>query len=684
MSNISPAFQKYKGAKIAVYGLSAETEKFLPKLNQCFQVIGLLDGYREDGMLYEKPIISIRQAVQEQVKLILVVARPGSCRVIAKRIGSLCKEHGIGLLDSRGKDLCDLQEAVYDLKHVPGVTRKELFQRASGMDAVSFDLFDTLVMRQVLFPSDVLELVDAKLKKRGICIQDFGRKRTESEKTLSQGKAPVLAEIYTYMTDRYSIEEITPEELARIEWEVDLELLVPREEMCTFVQEMIDLGKAVYLVTDTYYTECQIRQILERCGILDGLELLVSCEYQTGKTQQLFEHLKDRLAGRTCVHIGDDRKADEESARQHGIEACPILSGIELLEKVGYLGLWEHLEPLSNRVKAGMFTAKLFNSPFLFENPDRKLCVKSSFAVGYLFFAPVISDFVLWFDRKTREDQVANIWFGARDGYLIQKLYDELTGEKNSVYFLISRTAAVRAGVMEEADISYVEEMKFSGSVEEQLKKRFGITRPSGSAGERLLDYKEEILAKAEGYRANYKAYIEKLDLRPGDIAFFDFVAKGTSQMFLGRLVDHPLKGYYFLRLEETFQKKELLDIRSFYNKNDMGESAIFDNYYILETMLTSPMPSLEGFDENGEEIYAEETRAESDLRCFLEAQKGICHYFQTFLRICTDIDQQTDRNMDEVFLMLIHKLAILDEDFLRLVVEDPFFNRMTDLKDLI
>ena len=153
MSDISPVFQKYKGAKIAVYGLSMETEKLLPKLNQSFQVIGLLDGYREDGMLYEKPIISIRQAVQEQVKLILVVARPGSCRVIAKRIGGLCMEHGIGLLDIRGRDLCDLQEAVYDLKHVSGITREELFQRAAGMDAVSFDLFDTLVMRQVLFLS---------------------------------------------------------------------------------------------------------------------------------------------------------------------------------------------------------------------------------------------------------------------------------------------------------------------------------------------------------------------------------------------------------------------------------------------------------------------------------------------------------------------------------------------------
>lgn len=684
MSERLSIFQKYKGCKIAVYGLSAETEKLLPELDENFQVEGLLDGYREDGMLYGKPIISMRQAVQEQVKLILVIARPGSCRVIAKRIAGLCMEHGIDLLDVRGRDLCDLQEAVYDLKRVRGITREELFQKAVSMDAVSFDLFDTLVMRQVLFPTDVPELVNGRLRKRGICIQDFCGKRMESEKALSQENAPTLTEIYSCMADQYAIREITPEELARTEWEVDLELLVPREEMCAIVRKLISLGKAVYLVTDTYYTECQIRQILKRCGISDHVELLVSCEYRTGKTQQLFERLKDRLAGKTCVHIGDDRKADVESARRHGIETCPIMSGSELLEQTGYLGLWEYLETLSGRIKAGMFTAKLFNSPFQFEDPDRKLCVKSSYDIGYLFFAPIISDFVLWFDRRTREDRIQNIWFGARDGYLIRRLYDELTKSTDSVYFLISRTAAVRAGVEREADISYVEDMKFSGSVEEQLRKRFGITPPFRGMGEKLSDYTEEILAETAACRANYRTYIEKLDIRSGDIAFFDFVAKGTSQIFLSRLVDRHLRGYYFLRLKEAFRQEEQLDICSFYDREALEGSAIFDDYYILETMLTSPMPSLEGFDENGGEIYAEETRTERDIRCFLEAQEGIRHYFRTFLHICTDADRLIDQKMDEVFLSLIHKFSILDEDFLQLVVEDPFFNRMTDMRDLI
>ena len=73
-------------------------------------IIGLPVYDAESGELYGEPIISTSQAVEHKVKLILVIARPGSCRVIAKRIGDLCMKHGIALIDIRGRDLCDLQE----------------------------------------------------------------------------------------------------------------------------------------------------------------------------------------------------------------------------------------------------------------------------------------------------------------------------------------------------------------------------------------------------------------------------------------------------------------------------------------------------------------------------------------------------------------------------------------------
>jgi len=99
--------------------------------------------------------------------------------------------------------------------------------------------------------------------------------------------------------------------------------------------------------------------------------------------------------------------------------------------------------------------------------------------------------------------------------------------------------------------------------------------------------------------------------------------------MYMERLVENHLKGLYFLQLEEEYMRDKGLDIVSFYKKEERDSSAIFDNYYILETMLTSPMPSVKEFDENGEPCYAQETRKDKDIVCFLKAQEGIFDYFE-------------------------------------------------------
>lgn len=107
MASLTQMFQEYKGGPIAVYGLGTETARVLEEMGQEFQVIGLLDGYRDTGVLFGMPILSMEQAIEAGVKLILVAARPGSCKAIAKRIGNICKEKQIRLFDTRGKDLCN-------------------------------------------------------------------------------------------------------------------------------------------------------------------------------------------------------------------------------------------------------------------------------------------------------------------------------------------------------------------------------------------------------------------------------------------------------------------------------------------------------------------------------------------------------------------------------------------------
>ncbi len=691
-------FADYQKEKIALYGLGTETERVLSDFGGSYHIIGLLDSFQETGELFGKAIMSLNAAIEQGVKLIIVVARPGSCKAIEKRIGDICRENQIALWDIRGKDLLIKNQVMYDFSHVQGVTKEELLERINHADVISFDLFDTLIMRQTLSAADVLEHVNCRLQEQEINISDFCKKRLESEKRLSQHKAPDLIEIYSDLLTKIEyvdeIGNITAENLAELEYATDLEVIVPRREVCNILKNAVTSGKRVYIVSDTYYSKEQLRIILEKCSITSYTDILASSDYGTGKTQQLFCILKEKEKEKKYLHIGDDIVADVENAIKWGIEACQVYSGSELLDMVGGLGLTKYANTLSECLKIGMFISKIFNSPFQFETEDKSIRIADAYDIGYLLCAPMISDFVLWFQQMVKKQNLKNVWLSARDGYFIKKMYAYLLKlyqeEDESVYFLTSRIAAIRAGVQTKEDIKYVDEMKFSGAVEENLRKRFGIDVESITPEEifeketGLLKYQQAILEKAKNEREKYQRYIKEITIREGKIAFFDFVAKGTCQMFLQHIVDNPLNGLYFLQLEPEFMSDKELVIESFYSKAEMASSAIYEDYYILETILTAPHPSVCEFSENGEPIFSEETRKTEDIVCFQRIQDGIFEYFKDYLRLCPQNEWKESKKLGEAFLRLIHGMKITDKDFLNLIVEDPFFNRKTNMTDVL
>lgn len=680
MEEVKELLTKYRDKKIALYGLGTETERFLSVVGNRMSIVGLLDGFKVCGEIYGYPILSMQEVLSKGAALILVVARPGSCKVIAKRIRGFCLENGIALYDIRGKNLLEAQTVSYDFHHLAGKTVQELLDAIDKADVVSFDLFDTLVTRKVYSYTDVFALLDWKLREKGIYIPDFVRLRLSAEKELSRNKAPKLEAIYEDVLKKTGGNFITASALAGMEWEMDRSVMAAREGVGDVFRKAVSAGKQVVVTTDSYYCLEQIEEILEQFGWIGYDKVLVSCEYGTSKTQDLFAVLQNTYKAKKILHIGDDEAADIEKAGEHGIDTYRIFSGADLFDALGGLGIEGNLATLADRLKAGMFISHLLNSPFWFEDRNCALFAEDAFAVGYLFCAPVITDFVLWMKEKIEIQDFQQILFCARDGYLIGQLFKKVSPQTRSVYFLASRTAAIRAGVENEEDLAYVDSMNYSGGSDESRKARFGITVDS----QKKREWDKEILSKAVIQRDNYKKYIKKLELRDNPIALFDFVAKGTVQMYLQKLFPQEIKGFYFLQLEPEFMADKGLDIQPFYADEEKNTSMIFDNYYLLETILTSPYAQTEEFDKEGRPVFAAETRSERDIRCFERAQEGILAYFEDYLRILPEGAREENKTLDELFLALISKIPINDEDFLALNVEDPFFGRMTDIKDVI
>lgn len=666
-----------RNKKIALYGLGTETQRLISEHGSEFNIVGLLDGFKESGDAFGYPIISLREAIDLGAEVILVVARPGSCRVIAKRIKEECIENGVLVFDVRGNDLLIETEIKYDYSGLKTYKKDELLSAIDKADIVSFDLFDTLVTRKVFFYTDIFELMEKENDK--LNGSDFSKLRLAAEKELSACESPSLIKIYGRVCDESLNINYSKEELANLEWETDRKTMALRENMKEIVLYAKEKGKKLVLTTDCYYSEDTVRKLLSDFELDYFDELFVSCEKNVLKTNGLFKLLKEYGEGSKILHIGDDEWADIEKAKEAGINAFKIYSGKELFEALGNLGLEPVIESLTDRIRTGIFVERLFSDPFQFESDNTKVQIKKAKDVGFSLLSPVIIDFMLWMINEAKKERIESILLCARDGFIPEKIYNRLTDDKKAVYFLTSRIAAIRAGIENQNDIKYVESMNFFGSKKESMLARYGIDE-----SELCGNTEELIIKKAETLRKNYLKYIDSLNLRKGTLGVFDFVAKGTTQLFLKKLFKQPLKGLFFLQLEPEFMADKGIEIKSFYEEKERDTSAIFNYFYVLEAVLTSDTPTINEFNEEGNPVYSKETRSAESLDCIKRIWEGIFEYLDEYIALVPESLRIVNKTLDEALLSLVGKLEINDKGFNNLILEDPFFGRNTAIKDVI
>lgn len=680
---------------IAIYGLSISTQGLLEQLENEYDIVGLLDGYRQSGNLYGKPIISIEQAIENNVEAIVVVARPGSRRIIVNRIREICEQHNIKVYDIYGNSLLASASKNKISNVIAGVKKEELVKLIEENEVISFDVFDTLITRAVLYPTDVFELVEQRIVLKYGQGYEFGRKRQEAERELSLIGTPTIYDIYKELEKVLGLNEVQLKEILEIELQTEMQLLVPRCDMCHVFQYALGQKKKVYLVSDMYYpTEC-LKMFLDKLGITGYERLLVSCDCGTTKGMELFQRLKEIEGDTRYLHIGDNYLSDIISAKRHGMEAAWIRTGIDLFESYDWSERFAECSDLADRVKLGMFVSRIFNSPFVLTEKD--LVIKQPEKLGYLFFAPILSQYCIWLYSKLKQNDDLCLLLGARDGFLLKRLLDELLSnaeEKNikNIYFLISRVCVVNASIVQEKDVKALAEIDFCGSLKQVFKLRFGLLEEDLAeikdeeeiTVEAILRYKDVIIKRARKNRINYLSYIGSLNVGER-VSFSDFVSTGTCHLALEKIMNQRIKGYYFMKVKADDQEKEMLDVDSFYRAEEDQESKkIYEDYFVLENILTSPMPSLLRFEENGNPLYVNESRTKQEIEFVMRVQEGIVEYFKQYLSILPEPDAEKDKKCSELLFELLHSISVDNKIFWLMEWDDNFYSRKSKVKDLM
>ncbi len=195
-------------------------------------------------------------------------------------------------------------------------------------ECISFDIFDTLICRQVPNPHEVYSIVEQEYNEshEAPSITNFLQARVSAEQRVSQVNAfYTIDDIYNELKKEYGSEPAN--ELKLLEIETEKQVSYANSFMKEVYDRCVAQGKRVILISDMYLDSITISDILEKNGYSGWQKLFISCECESDKRHgRLYKHVKKILAtkGHNICHFGDNLVSDYFMARFNGLKAVRV------------------------------------------------------------------------------------------------------------------------------------------------------------------------------------------------------------------------------------------------------------------------------------------------------------------------------------------------------------------------
>ncbi len=650
------AFRDLKGKRIALYGTGRMTATLLMGLDG-YQIIGLLD---RDEALIGKQIYGVEiidQATAEREADIIVI---NTAQIYWGVIYSRIKTWKLPVYYRNG-ELAKEEKKEYQNDAYWDTSICELKREIRKHDMISFDIFDTLLVRKTYLPFDVLRLVECKLNAK------YGERFVFLEfrkKAVDMLEYPTFDEIYDMLGELSGWDDELLNQVKQLEWSTELQMLVSRKDMVELCNDVLK-NKQVYFISDMYFTSRQLQEILSTIGInATQNRILVSCEHRKTKEEgTLWQYYAEKIVqNQSALHIGDNFRCDYEMPRKFNIDAYYIRSSRSLLENSSIGRIVPEIKSLYSSLSIGLILAKLFNSPFVLNKTKGLLAFENEQETGYVLLGSLCFTYMRWLLEQSSEDGIEEIVFLAREGYLLIDIYREFCRSlkwkdaPNAVYLEISRRAIMSASIERREDIYEVAAFPYEGTFGEFLKNRFGlemektvqtkenmsdIQKNSVILHGKLKTYEEKIYQRTQQERMNYLLYIERLNLK-NSFGVVDSLLYGNTQYYLGKMLQKRIKGYYFAAfLDENNKCCRFQDMKGcFQDVTDKTgkETSVWKNAGFIEAFFTAPYGMLEYIDENGSSVRAGNM---SNQQCFnvrKDMQKGIVEFIQDMSELQQDL----------------------------------------------
>ena len=539
-----------------------------------------------------------------------------------------------------------LQRRVWD-KSVIGLANRTI---SYGMRAVSFDVFDTALLRRVARPDDVMALsafrtVTAGKSERScpelVAARRLADRRARERALRDKREEISFEEIWDNFPPDFTSDERS--HAAKEELCTERAVCVANEVFLGLYRTLKERGVPVVFTSDTPHSSQFISELLVNVGFDNPA---VICSSEMGQTKAGAGHLFSSVAEilgvpRTQIlHVGDNLRSDFVNGRRAGLRT-----------------LWyrprlfrSRLPPDAAGTESDLARSVLVGSARIIEKSQNAAGDVWS-RIGSNAVAPMLLSLSSWLVKSASQAAVTRLVFLSRDGRLLQRSVRVLFGSSEQIpdsYLHVSRRSLSfpmfkELGPVELGMLS----QHYEATAVKEVLRRIGLdsvllAQALESEGlepdtvlknigddnrlRRVLKSSEAlILAAAQRERINLFGYLARQGLLTSEhIGLVDIGWRGSMQMALAEAIrahaiSPELTGFYFGTNREIQQLKDFGGKAVGWIQNEgremFGKPIVRAGWPILELVFSSSEGSTVGYEDGIAHYSPRLSHSEKEVR---------------------------------------------------------------------
>lgn len=472
-----------------------------------------------------------------------------------------------------------------------------IYEEIKKHEIISFDIFDTLLIRPYVKPTDLFLHIEKLYKIKG-----FHKNRIEAEK-LARGKyidyeEITLNQIYEEIDDKYK-------QFKEIEIELEERILTIHKENKKIYDYALSIGKKIIIVSDMYLPKNVIEKILIKNNYTNYYKLYLSSDLMLTKASgNLYKYVIDDLNAKpsSIMHIGDNEHADFNNAKLYGIDSVFVEKIIDIFLENNIRAkklLNENKNNVAVSIMLGLCAFSSFNKNDNDKNKDNNYWHN----FGFIYGGPAVFAYMNWLKKQVIKDNINEVLFVARDGYSLKKVFDIIKHESIKTHYIYAPRIIYYLITLDFSMIKYFQLDDAIKSVLEYYKDKNEYLQKETPKIISAIEGYKFILSNIEIYKKlaklecqNYKEYIEKFNIDKNNIAVVDTCSLfKTSQKIISLFFcSENINGYYWILLKNKIYQSNQYISKSF----QKGAKHKILDWNLAEFLITSPEPPIKNIDD--------------------------------------------------------------------------------------